>query len=101
MEWWCRRRRDEFGNRHDELVGYMPPGHMCISESSANFRSLCCSDGVAVYCYTEDGAESYCTVESRPEFVQRFLQRFSELQVMGGYEIRGTTKFTAFTRLLR
>jgi len=53
---------------------------------------------MAVYCYIEDGAESYCTTSEKPETVPQFLQRFSELQARGGYEIRGTTKISAFTR---
>jgi len=94
---WCEKRRDGFGNRHDELVGHVP-GNMCIQESSANFRSLCCTDGISVYCYIEDGAESYCVVLEKPESVRQFLQRFSELQAGRGYEIRGTTKISAFTK---
>jgi hypothetical protein len=94
---WCVKRRDEFGNRHDVLVGYVP-GKMCIQESSANFRSLCCTDGASVYCYIEDGAESYCVELEKPESISQFLQRFSELQARRGYEIRGTTKISAFTK---
>ena len=98
---WCIRRRDEFGNRHDELVGYMPPGNMCIQWSSFNYRKLCCYDGLGIYCYIEDGAESYCTELEKPESIQQFLQLFGELQARGGYEIRGDTKISAFTRSLR
>jgi hypothetical protein len=71
---------------------------MCIQETGANFRSICCSDGVAVYCYTEDGAESYCTVESRPEFVQRFIARYGELINGRGWERRGDSIISAFRR---
>ena len=98
MTAWCVKRRDEYGNKHDELVGYMPPGHMCLQETGASFRSLCCSDGVAIYCITYDGAESYCSVESRPEFVARFVQRYSELVNGRGWERRGDAIISAFRR---
>ena len=94
---WCEKRRDEYGNHHDRLQGYLPPGSMCIQESGANYRSLCCSDGIAVYCYTIDGAESYCTTEDRREFVERFLKRYNELLTYGS-ERRGTTIISAFKR---
>ena len=95
---WCRKRRDEYGNRHDEMIGYMPPGHMCIQETSANFRSLCCSDGISIYCITYDGAESYCSEESRPEFVRNFIQTYAELINGRGWERRGDSIISAFRR---
>ena len=70
---------------------------MCISEWGANYRSICCSNGLSVFCYTEDGAESYCTVESTPEHVQRFLRRYAELLAHGA-EQHGTTTIRAFKR---
>ena len=98
MTSWCVKRRDEYGNRHDEPIGYMPPGHMCIQETGANFRSLCCSDGVSVYCYSQYGAESYCTEESRPEFVKRFINWYSELISGRGWERSGSAIISAFKR---
>jgi hypothetical protein len=95
---WCDKQRDEYGNRHDRLQGYhLPPGDMCIQESGANYRSTCCSDGLTIYCYTIDGAESYCTTEDRREFVERFLKRYNELLTYGP-ERRGTTIISAFKR---
>jgi hypothetical protein len=95
---WCVKRRDEYGNRHDEPTGYTPPGHMCIHETGVNFRSLCCSDGMSVYCITHDGAETYCTEESRPEFVKRFISTYNELISRKGWERRGDTIISAFKR---
>ncbi len=95
---WCVKRRDEFGNRHDELAGYAPPGHMCIQETSANFRSLCCSDGVSIYCITYDGAESYCSTESRPEFVRRFIEDYNRLISGKGWERHGDAIISAFRK---
>jgi len=94
---WCTKRRDEYGNRHDTMSGYLPPGSMCIQETGVSYRSICCSDGLAVFCYTVDGAESYCTVEDRREFVERFLRRYNELLIYGS-EQRGTTTIRAFSR---
>jgi hypothetical protein len=96
---WCVKRRDEYGNRHDEPTVYVPPGNMCIQERGINFHSICCSDGVAVYCITYDGAESYCTTEDRPEFVKLFIQRYTELINNGrGWEKRGNSTISAFSR---
>jgi hypothetical protein len=79
----------------------MPPGDKCIQWSSFSYRELCCSDGRGVYCYTEDGAESYCTVLEKPESIRQFFELFNELQAKRGYEIRGDTKISAFTKSLR
>jgi len=97
MTSWCVKRRDEYGNRHDEPAVYTPPGHMCIQETSANFRSLCCSDGLSVYCITHDGAETYCT-EDGGMATERFLRRYSELISGKGWERRGDTIISAFRR---
>jgi hypothetical protein len=95
MARWCEKRRDEYGNRHDEPKRYVPPGHMCIQEVSPNFRSLCCSDGLTVYCVTHDGAETYCT-EDGGKAVERFMQQFGELISGKGWERRGTAVISAF-----
>ena len=95
---WCEKKRDEYGNRHDEPKRYVPPGHMCIQETSANFSSICCSDNLAVYCITHDGAETYCT-EDRGKAVERFVQRFNELINGRGWERRDTTLISAFYNL--
>jgi hypothetical protein len=94
---WCVKQRDEYGNRHDRLQGYMPPGGMCIQEVGPSYRSICCSDGLAIFCYTVDGAESYCTTEDRHEFVERFVRRYNELLTYGA-EQHGATTIRAFQR---
>jgi hypothetical protein len=49
---WCVKRKDEYGNRHDELVGYMPPGHMSplyVVEDYGEWALSVYEDGVVLY----------------------------------------------------